>query len=123
MENQDPLEMQNPAFNSQSLHLSKRPNCAFCGADLGYSSQLCPHCGAQAEHAPEQETVLYDDSVNARPYEELVKEPLMTRREEIIRNRLQPDHSKPIDKRKMIYGIIVIILALVVIGLLQKVGY
>ena len=123
MENQDPLEMQNPDFNSQPPHLSKSSNCAFCGAGLSYSSQLCPNCGAQAEHAPEQEAVVYDDSVNTRSYEEPVKEPSMTRREEIIKNRLQPDHSKPIDKRKMIYGIVVIILALVVIGLLQKFGF
>lgn len=123
MENQNPLEMQNPNLNPQQPpHLSPRAHCVFCGADLNYSAQQCLSCGAQAEHAPEPQKPVYDDSVHTSPYEEPAKQPKSSERAREIKNRLEPDHNKPVDKRKLIYSIIIIVLALIVIGLLQSQG-
>lgn len=119
MENQNPLEMQNPDLNPhQPPHLSPRSHCAFCGANLNYSAALCPSCGAQAEHAPEPADRVVDDSVHTTPYADPVQQPRESGRREAIKSRLEPDHSKPVDKRKLIYCIIIIVLALIVIGLL-----
>lgn len=121
MENQNPMEMQNPDLNPhQPPHLSPKAHCAFCGADLAYSAALCPGCGAQAEHAAEPAEPIYDDSVHTIPYEDPVKKTRESLRGEAIKSRLEPDHSKPVDKRKLIYSIIIIILALIVIGLLGR---
>lgn len=117
MDNQNPLEMQNPDLNpNHPPHLSARPTCAFCGATLVYSAKQCAACGAQAEHAP---TPVEHDTA-AKPDAEPPKNPLERARTEAIKSRLEPDHSKPVDKQKLIYSIIIIVLALIVIGLLQN---
>lgn len=121
MENQNPLEMQNPDLNPhQPPHLSAKAHCVFCGANLTYSAEQCPACGAQAEHAKEPAEQVFDNEAQATSYEDPVKKPRKSARGEAIKSRLDPDHSKPIDKRKLIYSIIIIILALIVIGLLGK---
>lgn len=118
MENQNPLEMQNPDLNPyQPPHLAPRAHCAFCGAVQANNAVSCSSCGAQSEHALEPNAPVYDDSCQTTPYKESVNK-VIDHRSETIKGRLEPDHSKPLDKRKLLYSVIIIILALVVIGLL-----
>lgn len=118
MESQNPLEMQNPDLSPQQPpHLSAQAHCVFCGAVQANSAGPCRTCGAQSEHALEPDASVDDDSVQTTPYKESVNK-VIDHRSETIKGRLEPDHSKPLDKRKLLYSVIIIILALIVIGLL-----
>lgn len=118
MENQNPLEMQNPDLNPhQPPHLSPKNHCAFCGAALKNNAAPCPHCGTQSEYALEPDMTVCDDSMPTTAYKESINK-VIDHRSETIKSRLEPNHNKPVDKRKLLYSIIIIILAVVVIGLL-----
>lgn len=118
MENQNPLEMQNPDLNPhQPPHLSTKAHCAFCGAVLQNKAPACPKCGAQSEQDLAPDAAVCDDSMPPTTYKESINK-VIDQRSETIKSRLEPDHNQPIDKRKLLYSIIIIILAVVVIGLL-----
>lgn len=120
MENQNPLEMQNQALNPDNPpHLSIRPNCNFCGAVLTINARQCQSCGAEIDPGVVSDLKeLHTKSTQQSP----AQNPLTKSRSDAIKSRLEPDHSQPINKQKLIYSIIIMVLALVVIGLLQHNG-
>lgn len=118
MENQNPLEMPNPDLSPrQPPHLPAKAHCAFCGAVRANSAAPCRACGAPSEQALKPDAPVHDDGNQTSPYKESVNK-VIDHRSETIKGRLEPDHNKPVDKRKLLYSVIIIILALIVIGLL-----
>ena len=111
MKNQTPLEMQNPGLNKNlPPHISARAHCVFCGADLAYSVQACPSCGAQAEHAPEPAKPVYDDSAHTAPYKDPAKPQTAPQR-----TRPTPVMETPKgNKAKFIVAAVVLILIIII---------
>lgn len=121
MSSHNPLETDNRDLNPQHApDLPAQPACAARDEALPNNAQQGVACQTDAKDVPTSAEPDEDANASATPPAEPAKNPVGAKYATTLKSRLEPDHSKPVDRQKFIYSIILILLALAVIGLLQN---